>query len=271
MANCPHCGYRLRLTDWKPDCPECGVNLNYYKANDRLLDESEKAEIEHAHFQPKVDRAKAAYAGSWKAILRIVLTLLPVGALFLPLANLFGKENVIDVYNYFTNDEIRASVPGGNLFNAAVLLLALSAVMILVCLILNVMSLGKHGKGRAIALYGVMLCAAVGTLILFLIAVKAPAFTEKYGNPSAGIGAYIYILLQAVSFSWNLHVVLSGIPVKYTQCLIGGLPSEEYFGYVKDGRTKEAIRRKMLVALAQLQIDTEEAAEAEAKAGEALS
>ena len=178
---------------------------------------------------------------------------------------------MIDVYNYFTNDELRASVPGGNVFNAAVLLLALSAVMILVCLILNVMSLGKHGKGRTIALYGVMLGAAVGALILFLIAVKAPAYTEKYGNPSAGIGAYIYILLQVVSFCWNLHVLLSGIPVKYTPCLIGGLPSEEYFGYVKDGWTKEAIRRKMLVALAALQIETEDAAEAQAKAGEAIS
>ena len=178
MATCPHCGRVLRITDWKPECPDCGVNLNYYKANDRLLDESEKVEIEHAKFQPKVDRAKAAYAGSWKAILRIVLTLLPVGA-----------------------------------------------------------------------------------LIAFLIAVKAPAYMEKYENPSAGIGAYIYILLQAVSFGWNLHVVLSGIPVKYTQCLIGGLPSEEYFGYVEDGWSKEDIRRKMLVALAKLQIEAEAGAE----------
>ena len=261
MATCPHCGYRLRMTDWKPVCPECGVNLNYYKANERLLDESEKAEAEHAKFQPRVDRAKAAYAGSWKAILRIVLTLLPVGALFLPLVNLIGKENVLDVYYYFTNDELRAGVPGGNVFNAAVLLLALSAAMILVCLIFNIMSLGKHGKGRSIALYGVMLAAAVGALIAFLIAVRAPAFTEKYGDPSAGIGAYIYILLQAVSFGWNLYVVKTGIPVKYTKCLIGGLPSEEYFRYVEAGVPKEEIRRKMLVALAKLQVETQAARE----------
>ena len=87
MAVCPNCGRKLRMTDWKPDCPECGVNLNYFNANERLLVDSEKAEREHARFQPSVDRGKASYAGSKLAILRIVFTLLPVGALFLPLCS----------------------------------------------------------------------------------------------------------------------------------------------------------------------------------------
>ena len=30
MAVCPKCGYKLKLTDWKPNCPKCGINLNYY-------------------------------------------------------------------------------------------------------------------------------------------------------------------------------------------------------------------------------------------------
>lgn len=261
MATCPHCGRVLRITDWKPECPDCGVNLNYYKANDRLLDESEKVEIEHAKFQPKVDRAKAAYAGSWKAILRIVFTLLPVGALFLPLANLMGKENVIDVYRYLTVDEIKAGVPGVNAFHAAVLLLLASVAMILICLIFVVMSLGKHGKVRTALLYGVMLAAALGALIALTVAVGTPEFVGRYGDPSVGIGAYIYAALQALSFVWNLLLVKSGIPVKYTQCLIGGLPSEEYFGYVNSGWSKEDIRRKMLVALAKLQIEAEAGAE----------
>ena len=76
-----------------------------------------------------------------------------------------------------------------------------------------------------------------------------------------GIGAYLYAALQALSFVWNLLLVKSGIPVKYTQCLIGGLPSEEYFGYVNSGWSKEDIRRKMLVALAKLQIEAEAGAE----------
>ena len=263
MANCPHCGYHLRLTDWKPDCPKCGVNLNYYKANERLLDESEKAEAEHAKFQPKVDRAKAAYAGSWKAILRIVLTLLPVGALFLPLVMADGAKNVIDIYKYVSGADLGALL-GAGAAGVSVAGLALSAVMILVCLILIVMSLGKHGKGRTIALYGVMFGAAAVSLAAFFPAAKAMAFPGVETALSAGVGAYLYVALQAVSFCWNLYVVLTGIPVKYTPCLIGGLPSEEYFGYIEKGVSKEEIRRKMLVALAELQVDAEAAGEAEA-------
>ena len=25
MANCPKCNYKLRLRDWRPECPKCGV------------------------------------------------------------------------------------------------------------------------------------------------------------------------------------------------------------------------------------------------------
>lgn len=264
MANCPHCGYHLRLTDWKPDCPECGVNLNYYKANERLLDESEKAEAEHAKFQPKVDRAKAAYAGSWKAIARIVLTLLPVGALFLPVVKTDGAKNVIDIYKYVSGADLGALL-GAGAAGVSVAGLALSAVLILVCLILIVMSLGKHGKGRTIALYGVMFGAALVSLAAFFPAAKAMAFPGVETGLTAGIGAFLYVALQALSFGWNLHVALTGIPVKYTKCLIGGLPSEEYFGYIEKGVPKEDIRRKMLVALAEMQVGAQEAAgEAEA-------
>ena len=270
MATCPHCGRVLRITDWKPECPDCGVNLNYYKANDRLLDESEKAEIEHAHFQPKVDRAKAAYAGSWKAILRIVLTLLPVGALFLPTIKLTGNSmnpdnsaNAIGIFGYIGDNNI-GKVLGSGMAGIVIAVFLLSVAMILVNLILIIMSLGKHGKVRAVVLYGVMLVSAAAALIFFIPGVKAGTLPGVEYDMAPGIGAYLYVALQALSFVWNLLLVIRGIPVKYTQCLIGGLPSEEYFGYVNDGWSKEDIRRKMLVALAKLQNEAEEAAGAEA-------
>ena len=36
-ATCPKCGGKLRLIDWRPNCPHCGVNMIYYGLEDRLL------------------------------------------------------------------------------------------------------------------------------------------------------------------------------------------------------------------------------------------
>ena len=275
MAKCPNCGRRLRLTDWKPDCPECGVNLNYFNANERLLVDSEKAEVEHAHFQPKVDRAKAAYKGSKLAILRIVFTLLPVGALFLPLCRIIEDTKpvsvtVIDVYKFVSSRDIGAILGVGGL-GVCIGALLLSAVMILVCLISIIASLGKHGKGRTVALYSVMAFAAVLSLCCFVSFIPKLAWsadpgisglfgelfsrTEKVGL-EIGVGGILYVLLQVFSWVWNFIVIRKGIPVKYKQCIIGGLPSEEYFSYIEQGISQDALRRKMLVALTKLQLDS---------------
>ena len=108
MANCPKCGAHLKLTDWRPSCPHCGINLIYYGMEGRLLEDADKAESEHAVFQKKLDRLKASFIGSPLTIIRIVLSLLPIGALMLPLANVsfwgpfFEKKvsvNAITIYN----------------------------------------------------------------------------------------------------------------------------------------------------------------------------
>lgn len=275
MAKCPNCGRRLRLTDWKPDCPECGVNLNYFNANERLLADSEKAEVEHAHFQPKVDRAKAAYKGSKLAILRIVFTLLPIGALFLPLCRIIEDTQsvsvtVIDVYKFVSSHDIGAILGAGGL-GVCIAALFLSAVMILVCLISLIASLGRHGKGRTVALYSVMAFAAVLSLCCFVSFIPKLAWnadpgisglfgelfdrTEKVGL-EIGVGGILYVLLQVFSWVWNFIVIRKGIPVKYKQCIIGGLPSEEYFSYIEQGISQDALRRKMLVALTKLQLES---------------
>ena len=275
MAKCPNCGRHLHLTDWKPDCPGCGVNLNYFNANERLLVDSEKAEVEHAHFQPKVDRAKAAYKGSKPAILRIIFTILPVGALFLPLCRIIEDTKpvsvtVIDVYKFISSHDIGAILGAGSL-GVCIAALLLSAAMILVCLISIIASLGKHGKGRTIALYSVMACAAVVSLVCFVSFIPKIAWssdpgisglfgelfsrTEKVGL-EIGIGGILYVLLQIFSWVWNFIVIRKGIPVKYKQCIIGGLPSEEYFSYIEQGISQDALRRKMLVALTRLQLES---------------
>ena len=58
MANCPKCGRKLTILDWKPNCPGCGVNLVYYGMEERLLAEADAAEAEHARLQKRIDRLK---------------------------------------------------------------------------------------------------------------------------------------------------------------------------------------------------------------------
>ena len=271
MAVCPNCGKKLKLTDWHPDCPGCGVNLNYFQSNEKLLVDSEKAEIEHAHFQPHIDRAKAAFVGSKLTVVRIVLSLLPIGGLFLPLGILKGVDtvsvNAIGVYDFVSKADIGAllgSVLKGDLFGISVLTLLLSVVLILVNLIALIASNGKHGKVRTFILNGVMLGFAAASAVCFTLSAGAsPVLTAAYTGASVGAGAIVYIALIAVLFGWNIMLYTKGIEVKYTQCLIGGLPSEEYFSYVAQGMSKDEIYRKMLVALAKL--------EAAAEAKEAVS
>lgn len=261
MAVCPNCGEKLKITDWRPECPGCGVNLNYFRSNEKLLADSEKAEIEHARFQPHIDRAKAAFVGSKLTIVRIVLSLLPIGGLFLPLGIFRGAEdvsvNVIGVYNFISRADIGAlfkNAVSGDLFSVASVTFLLSVVLILVNLIALVASNGRHGKSRTFTLNGVMLGSAVIAAVCFALCKgTSPLLETAYAGVSPGIGAFVYIELIALLFGWNILLYKKGIAVKYTPCLIGGLPSEEYFSYVEQGLSQDAIYRKMLVALAKLE------------------
>ena len=52
---------------------------------------------------------------------------------------------------------------------------------------------------------------------------------------------------------YNLVLAQKGLKVKYTVCLIGGLPSDEYFRMKEDGVSELEIRRKMVEALTVMQ------------------
>ena len=76
MANCPKCGYKLKITDWRAECPKCGVNLLYYNHQERLAEDADKAEEEHIKLQPKIDRVKFSFVGTKLSIVRIICLLI---------------------------------------------------------------------------------------------------------------------------------------------------------------------------------------------------
>lgn len=175
MAKCPNCGRKLHLTDWRPICPDCGVNLNYFKAKEKLIEESEKAEIEHARFQPKVDRGKAATIGTKTGIVRMVLFLVPVLSLLLPIFGITvsGSKksyNAIDIYNVFSAVDTGKILSSISPLILAVAFVAVPAVCCVVFTLLQITAGKPKGLTRNIVLSCVSLAlvgASLGSIFAF--------------------------------------------------------------------------------------------------------
>ena len=275
MANCPKCGVHLRIIDWKQHCPKCGVNLVVYDLQERLMKDADIAEVQNYHFQKKIDRLKASFIGSKLAIVRIFTTLLPIGALFLPLANIKlsapfeafeGSCNALTVYNNFTS--ITSSI--GELFSGAALpfgislaLLLLSAVLILVKLLLLTLACSPKGKPRNIVLNILQLGTAIGSAVSLLL-IKPNAIVSG----SLKFGAFVFIASLVLSAAIDIACLIQGIEVKHKQCYVGAIPIEEYFKMVEDGVPHEKIREKQyaLMQKAQEEKEAKLKADEEAKA-----
>ena len=277
MASCPRCGHHLRMIDWKPNCPACGVNMVYYNSNERLLAETEAAEIAHAKFQPGVDRAKASTIGSKEGIIRIIISVLPLAAVFLPLIKVFASDgsskllNALGIWNFVNAKGI------GNVLGDALKpnLIYLAVAMILICLVLSLvfgllltMSLGKHGKQRNLTFDIILLALSSGSAVCFALgADKLSEVSESFVDGKLFIGAFVVIALYLVLLVYNLVIAKKGIEVKHQPCLIGGLPADEYFKMVEDGVSELEIRKKMVDVLTEMQKEVR-ARDAEAKAKE---
>ncbi len=282
MATCPKCNGKLKITDWRPNCPHCGVNLVYYGMEERLLLDADKAEAEHAHFQKKMDRVKSAYAGSKLNIVRIILSVLPIPALLLPLAKMtfsapFITEsvsvNAISLYNVLSSLNFNAmfSLIGSQLlgktficYAVSIVAIVLSLLMVLMHLILLFLSSSPKGKSRNFTLNALAIFFAVVATVAFSIFSKNAAAvfpTVITSGISFGIFAYIVAILLCVVI--NFLVFNKNIEVKYKEVFVGGIPADEYFKLVEDGASTEEIRAEMSKRTAE-----KEAAEAAAKAEE---
>ena len=285
-ATCPKCGGKLRLIDWRPNCPHCGVNMIYYGLEDRLLEDADKAEAEHARTQPKIDRIKAATVGSPLAIARLVLSLVPIAGLFLPLAKFAfsapyasfdGNVNVISLYNLLSGTDfdaltamIQSKLFGGMfiLYAVSIVCVLLSAVGVLVHLILQTLACSPKGKPRnyTLDILNLVLVSAAAICFALFSGKITAVFPGVVTTSSLGFGAFIYLALLAVSFCMDIICFSKGIPVQYKECFVGNIPADEYFKLVESGATLDEIR--MAMAQHTKAKEAAKAAEAAAKAEE---
>lgn len=281
MAQCPKCGKSLKLTDWRQACPYCSTNMVIYDLQERLMLDADKAEVQNYYFQKKIDRLKGSFAGSRLAIVRIFTSLLPIAALFLPVFKLTlsapfeafdGNFTAISLYNMVSELDFgmiidlisdSATKTPGLMLVGSLLCLLLSVVIMLVHLLCLMMALGPKGKLRNYALDAVFLLLSVATVVLFFAMPE-----NSFASGTVGIGAYLYIVLVIVNFAVDIAVFKQGIEVKHKQCYVGGIPIEEYFEMLEQGRPHEEIRADMYERLTAIQREKDEKLAAELKAEE---
>ena len=278
MANCPKCDHHLRLIDWKQKCPYCGANVFLYNLQERLMLDADKAEVQHYHFQKKVDRAKASYIGSPLAVTRICTSLLPIGALFAPLAHTaFAGEyahlpatlDAIKLYSMFEGtDPLKffgdawSHGLGGKAFVLMLLWLALSVVFLLLHFVLLFLSCSPHGKARNLTLDALQTLTAA-----FFVVVALRLQQGSFVAVRAGWGSALYLGLSCVNFIIDGLVYKQGIEIRHKQCYVGGIPIEEYFEMQRKGVPPEELRAEMYRRLTALQKEKEaELKKAEEKA-----
>ena len=269
MADCPKCGAHLRIRDWRQHCPHCGANIVVYDLQERLMQQADIAEVQHYHFQKKIDRLKASFIGSKLAVVRIITSFIPVFALLLPMvkgrvnpafSDYEGAVSMITVYNGVDTVGTDGFLTGDRLLTLSLVLLGISAALWLVHFFLLMMACSKHAKARAIIVNSLTLFASFGAFIVFTADKSDAVFS---GRPAFGI--FIYLALQVLCAAIDFAVLKQGIPVHHKQCYVGGIPIGEYFEMQKT-MTPEEIRAEQYKRLQAIQDEKEaEIADEDAK------
>ncbi|MBQ6707992.1 MAG: hypothetical protein IJM97_03475 [Clostridia bacterium] len=245
MAKCPNCGVKIGIFDWRPNCKNCGVNLVYFDIEKRLLADSERAEKEHREFVMKTARVKAAFIGSSStrekvlAILRIILTLLPVGAFFLPLVKIATNipfytnamnVNAIGIYELMSTFNFGGffKAIGSDLFGTpsiylliSIVTTALMVIGIVLNLLLITLACSPKGKPRTLSLSVINIVLAVLSVVFFNLA--GTGYTAVFGaetfSTSIGIGSYLAIGLLVLTLAINIVLFSKkfAIQVKYPE------------------------------------------------------
>ncbi len=233
MANCPNCGVHLKKTYWKPNCPNCNVNIFYNGMQERLAHDVETAEISLNKMYAVLDRVKASYIGSKLAIARIVLSLLPIGALFLPLAKLsvnvpFVSEsfsiNAMTVYNAVSSMDFEgllgmlSSPTLGTavlMFALSIIFIALGAVVSFVGFILIFLSCAPKGIPRNLSFAGVALGSYALSGLFFVLSGSQFASVLGEGYSASLSFGYILLIIAALApIVINLMIKKNPIVVK---------------------------------------------------------
>ncbi|NLP47869.1 MAG: hypothetical protein GX345_02880 [Clostridiales bacterium] len=235
MANCPKCDYKLRLIDWRPECPKCGVNVLYYSFEEEFYKDAKIAELDRAKVRVTWMRAKASYVGNKLSIAKLALCLLPLLSLFLtqgsiglhfPLALKETPLNLLGLLSFFTDGSYQhlKTMADSEVFlsfaDGAKLILLLFATVVLFALLLVVFQILAFINYKKMSMLA-FIASALGFLTQFFLFFKAWAISAASAGeifivafkPWGLISAFSFLLLLIL----NIWAWRRGLCVEYVE------------------------------------------------------
>jgi len=239
MSNCPHCDKRLRLTDWRPNCPKCGVNLMFYGFEERFYEDAKRSELSMAGMRVGSKRMKAGLAGSLWAKVRLCICFLPLASLLLPWGSLNAQlpfapqkwdAGILGLMNLFMGNKdvvpYLQSMWGGEwsfVFQRGILLLGVSALAAVLGLLVLLLSLFSFLKLKPISTAVVitsllgMLVSAGGFAMGLLLQRASEALASPIFTGALGYGALLAFAMFGCTAAANLILRQKGVNVQFAE------------------------------------------------------
>ncbi|MCL2508209.1 MAG: hypothetical protein FWF05_03430 [Oscillospiraceae bacterium] len=255
MSNCPNCNRRLRITDWRQNCPQCGVNLMFHGFEKRFYEDAKRSELSFASMRVGSKQKKAAMKGNAAAKTRLFTCILPLISLFVPMGTLsanlpFAEKEwsaglmylVNLVMSGGANDiaylRLMLSSAQAPLFKAgAAMLLAMAAAAVFglaafVTSMFCFLNLKRWSlSGAIVSTLGALFCAggfAAGIMVLR----SSAALDSAFFSGSLGMGAPISFAAFAFIAALNFILYQKGVPVEYNE---GDVERAEIYAKLKRG------------------------------------
>jgi len=257
---CPKCNYKLKITDWRQECPQCGVNVLYYGIEESLRKEADAAEYNYAKRKPKFDRLKFSLIGHPLSITRIVLGLLPIVALLLPMGRIsyalpFNEHsktvNLVSIIQFFVKNgfdvDALTSLFGSELLSRAIISFSVSLVSLVIMVLLTLvgfflltLSCSPKGMQRNIGfpIAGIVFATVSFVCYCVMISTLNSALPGVFSGSVNPLAYIVVIALFSAMIVVNVIYKSKNIPVKYTDV------SELLLPYGERPSTKEKLKAK---------------------------
>ncbi len=235
LANCPKCDYKLRIIDWKPECPNCGVNLNYCNFEEQFYIDAKGAELDVAKIRVKWARIKASFIGGKLPVARLSLCVLPFLATLLSFGSLkmalplFEKKmpfNVAGLFYFFTDGTLSyltalksSEIVGIYAKHAVNIFYGLSAVAVIALLTLLLQLLCFISIKKMTVILSVNSALGILATVWSMIAVNtfSKVTASEIFTVQNGFGGFIIIPAFAVILAINLVIAKKGIKIHYME------------------------------------------------------